>query len=167
MRHTEASWRRPGRPWHELLPDVKSILEEFDLQPARVHTHIGSGSDPAVWQKVSGMSLDLCREFPSVDTLNLGGGYKVGRMSYEKSTDLAVVKKAAALSIETTSANLGKLQDGLTKVKDEILHAAGVLGEEVHKAFHAKMAPFASVGRRTQASASRCVSVAAAACPRH
>ena len=77
--------------WYELLPRVKEIVAEYNLKVVRVHTHIGSGSDPAVWQKVSGMSLDLCREFPDVTTLNLGGGYKVGRMSYEKSTDLAVV----------------------------------------------------------------------------
>ena len=77
--------------WYELLPQVKEIVAKHNLKVVRVHTHIGSGSDPAVWQKVSGMSLDLCREFPSVTTLNLGGGYKVGRMSYEKSTDLAVI----------------------------------------------------------------------------
>lgn len=29
-------------------------------------------------QQVSGMSLDLVRQFPTVKTLNLGGGYKVG-----------------------------------------------------------------------------------------
>ena len=28
---------------------------------------------------LSGLSLDLCREFPSVTALNLGGGYKVRR----------------------------------------------------------------------------------------
>lgn len=43
----------------------------------RVHTHIGSGSDPVVWQKVASMSLDLVAQFPDVHTLNLGGGYKV------------------------------------------------------------------------------------------
>jgi hypothetical protein len=35
-------------------------------------------------RQVSNMSIDLCRAFPEVATLNLGGGYKVGRMSYEK-----------------------------------------------------------------------------------
>ena len=53
-------------------------------QVVRIHTHIGSGSDPAVWQRVSGLSIDLCLKFPDVTTLNLGGGYKVGRMAYEK-----------------------------------------------------------------------------------
>ena len=30
------------------------------------------------------MSINLCRAFPDANTLNLGGGYKVARMSYEK-----------------------------------------------------------------------------------
>merc|ERR1719331_2011975 len=77
--------------WHELLPDVQAIVAKHGLKVERVHTHIGSGSDPAVWQRVSGLSLDLCRQFPDVSILNLGGGYKVGRMSYEGSTDLSVV----------------------------------------------------------------------------
>lgn len=32
---------------------------------------------PFFWVQVSGMSLDLVRQFPTVTTLNLGGGYKV------------------------------------------------------------------------------------------
>lgn len=77
--------------WHELMPEVKALIEKYDLEPARVHTHIGSGSDPAVWQKVASLSLDLCEQLgPSVNVLNLGGGYKVGRMATDASTDLAV-----------------------------------------------------------------------------
>lgn len=74
--------------WHELIDEVKAIVAKHNLQVFRIHTHIGSGSDPAVWQRVSGLSLDLVRQFPGVTVLNLGGGYKVGRMSYEVSTDL-------------------------------------------------------------------------------
>ena len=93
--------------WHELLPQAQAIVAKHKLkarpsaftlanqarngadvlamtQVVRIHTHIGSGSDPAVWQRVSGLSIDLCRKFPDVTTLNLGGGYKVGRMAYEK-----------------------------------------------------------------------------------
>jgi hypothetical protein len=44
-----------------------------------------------VWQRVAGLSLDLCEALPSVSVLNLGGGYKVGRMATDVSTDLAVV----------------------------------------------------------------------------
>lgn len=77
--------------WHELKDEVKKIASKYGINIKRIHTHIGSGSDPIVWQKVSGMSLSLVEEFPDVTILNLGGGYKVGRMSYEVSTDLLKV----------------------------------------------------------------------------
>ena len=82
--------------WHELMPQVQAIIKEYDLEPARVHTHIGSGSDPAVWQRVAGLSLGLVEQLPTVSILNLGGGYKVARMKTDKGTNLqtdcAVVK---------------------------------------------------------------------------
>jgi diaminopimelate decarboxylase len=77
--------------WHEWIDAVRDLVERFQLKPVRIHTHIGSGSDPAVWLKVSTMSLDLVRRFPQVHTLNLGGGYKVARMPSEKATDLQEV----------------------------------------------------------------------------
>ena len=86
--------------WHEAKDEVAAIAEEFGLKVVRVHTHIGSGSDPAVWQRVAGMSLDLVRLFPAVTTLNLGGGYKVGRMAGEKSTELSVVGAPVAAAFE-------------------------------------------------------------------
>ena len=49
--------------WHELTDTVKAIVEAAKLNVVRIHTHIGSGSDPAVWQKTSKMSLVLVREF--------------------------------------------------------------------------------------------------------
>ena len=74
--------------WKDDLQKAKSLCKEYNLKVERIHTHIGSGSDPEVWQKVAGMSLDLVRSFESVTTLNLGGGYKVARMEDEKATDL-------------------------------------------------------------------------------
>lgn len=77
--------------WHEWIDRVKDVVERHCLQVVRIHTHIGSGSDPVVWQKVSTLSLDLVRHFPLVTTLNLGGGYKVARMPDETATDLQEV----------------------------------------------------------------------------
>jgi diaminopimelate decarboxylase len=74
--------------WHQWIGEVREILDRHQLKAVRIHTHIGSGSDPEVWLKVSAMSLDLVRQFPHVHTLNLGGGYKVARMPDEKGTDL-------------------------------------------------------------------------------
>jgi diaminopimelate decarboxylase len=74
--------------WDEQADEVIETLGEYNLRCVRIHSHIGSGSDPAVWQRVAGLNLDLVRKFPDVSTLDLGGGFKVGRMSFEKSTDL-------------------------------------------------------------------------------
>jgi diaminopimelate decarboxylase len=76
--------------WHELMPEAQALVAKHALRVVRIHTHIGSGSDPAVWQRVSGLSLELCRSFPEVITLNLGGGYKVARMASEKARRLVL-----------------------------------------------------------------------------
>lgn len=81
--------------WHELVEDgtVPSIVEKYGLEVERIHTHIGSGSDPAIWQSVASKSLSFCKIWPSVTALNLGGGYKVGRNEGEPSTDLQEIGK--------------------------------------------------------------------------
>lgn len=77
--------------WHEDREEVQAIVKQYNLAVVRIHTHIGSGSDPQVWQHVAGISIKLLEHFPHAHTLNLGGGYKVGRMSHETSTDLQEV----------------------------------------------------------------------------
>ncbi len=74
--------------WKDDLHEAIRLCQEYKLTVERIHTHIGSGSDPEVWKTVSSMTLDIARSFPSVDTVNLGGGYKVARMPDEKSTNL-------------------------------------------------------------------------------
>merc|ERR1719230_1354593 len=54
------------------------------------------------------MSLDLCRQFPEVTALNLGGGYKVGRMADEASTDLAVVGLPVVDNFRAFAAETGR-----------------------------------------------------------
>ena len=94
--------------WHEWVPQVKELLETYDLTATRIHTHIGSGSDPEVWLKVANMNFDLVRQFPDVTTLNLGGGYKVGRMPEEVSTDLQVVGQPVKEKFEEFAAETGR-----------------------------------------------------------
>jgi len=77
--------------WHAQSERAAEIAAEHRLRVTRIHTHIGSGSDPAVWQAVVAVSLALVARFPGVTTLNLGGGYKVARVANEKGTDPAVV----------------------------------------------------------------------------
>jgi diaminopimelate decarboxylase len=77
--------------WHELLPEVLEIAQAHQLEITRVHSHIGSGSDPAVWERAASLTLDLVRQIPTVTAVNLGGGFKVARVEGEKTTDLQVI----------------------------------------------------------------------------
>jgi diaminopimelate decarboxylase len=94
--------------WHEWVPQVQALLEKYSLKAIRIHTHIGSGSDPDVWLKVAKMNFDIVRQFPDVVTLNLGGGFKVARMPAEKSTDLQVVGQPVKEKFEEFAAETGR-----------------------------------------------------------
>ena len=94
--------------WHHWIPQIKAILEKYNLTAVRIHTHIGSGSDPDVWLKVAKMNFDIVRQFPDVTTLNLGGGFKVGRMPDEKSTDLQVVGMPVKEKFEDFAVETGR-----------------------------------------------------------
>jgi diaminopimelate decarboxylase len=77
--------------WHEYLEDVKTLTKRYDLRVTRLHSHIGSGTDPEVWKRCTRMTLDLAAKLADVRLINLGGGFKVGRMPGEPSTDMADV----------------------------------------------------------------------------
>ncbi|MHB8575379.1 MAG: diaminopimelate decarboxylase [Dehalococcoidia bacterium] len=80
--------------WHEHLPEAEEIAARYQLRISRLHTHIGSGSDPEIWKRAIRMTLNLAARFPAVLTVNLGGGFKVGRMPDEKTTELQDVGAA-------------------------------------------------------------------------
>jgi diaminopimelate decarboxylase len=95
--------------WHELVEnEVKDIVEKYGLNVERIHTHIGSGSDPQIWQQVATKSLSFCKMFPTVTTLNLGGGYKVGRNPGEPTTDLQEIGKPVTEAFKTFAAENGR-----------------------------------------------------------
>jgi diaminopimelate decarboxylase len=74
--------------WHEHLDETIACAARHGVTIRGLHTHIGSGTDPAVWKRVARMSLDIAARLPDVTTLNLGGGFKVARVPQERSTDL-------------------------------------------------------------------------------
>ncbi|MFT5368765.1 MAG: diaminopimelate decarboxylase [Candidatus Latescibacterota bacterium] len=94
--------------WHEHIDEVHKICGERNLIVTAMHTHIGSGSDPEVWERVALMSLDICVGFPDTHTLSLGGGYKVGRMKGEVSTDLQVIGSHVVEAFRMTAGKSGR-----------------------------------------------------------
>ncbi|HOT51612.1 MAG TPA: diaminopimelate decarboxylase, partial [Candidatus Hydrogenedentes bacterium] len=94
--------------WHEHLDAVMAVQRKFGLRIARMHTHIGSGADPEIWNRCARMSLDIAAQLPDVETLNLGGGFKVARMDYEVSADLQAIGKVIAGDFRAFKARHGR-----------------------------------------------------------
>lgn len=70
--------------WHEHIPELLRIAKKYSLTIERVHTHIGTGGDPKTWEKVALAGAELLHHFPDASILNLGGGFKVPRISTEE-----------------------------------------------------------------------------------
>lgn len=94
--------------WHEKLPEVLEITQTHSLEVFRIHTHIGSGSDPKKWMDISRSTLELVKPFPEVTTVNLGGGYKVSRVEGETTTDLQVVGRPMVEVFESFARETGR-----------------------------------------------------------
>src|SRR5262249_56110179 len=94
--------------WHEYLGDVTALADRYDLKITRLHSHIGSGTDPEVWKRATRMTLDLAAKLPAVATVNLGGGFKVGRMPGEKSADMTDVGKHVEQELLAFRARAGR-----------------------------------------------------------
>jgi diaminopimelate decarboxylase len=80
--------------WHEHLDEILALQRRRDLRITRMHTHIGSGGDPEAWKHCARLSLSIAARLPEVTRLNLGGGFKVGRMPDETSANLAEIGNA-------------------------------------------------------------------------
>lgn len=94
--------------WHEYIPTVHEIAKKYSLTITRLHTHIGSGADPDIWQQAIAMSLGIAKQFPDISTLNLGGGFKVARVEGEKSADMHVIGERLASELEEFAHETGK-----------------------------------------------------------
>ncbi|MDR2862381.1 MAG: diaminopimelate decarboxylase [Puniceicoccales bacterium] len=94
--------------WHEYIGEILETARRHGLKIIRIHTHIGSGSDPLVWLEASRLSLALTQHFPDVTILNLGGGYKVARVASEKGTDLQTIGMPIKAAFEKLAVETGR-----------------------------------------------------------
>lgn len=87
--------------WHAYIPEIQALADTYDLHVMRLHTHIGAGTDPIIWQHAMRLSLERIMQFPEATIMNLGGGFKVGRMHGEATTDLVEVGRHVREALES------------------------------------------------------------------
>ncbi|MEI6585324.1 MAG: diaminopimelate decarboxylase [Sediminibacterium sp.] len=74
----------------EQLKEILQLVKKYNLYIRGLHIHTGSEiKDVAVFMKVADVFVDLIPNFPEVDFLDLGGGFKVGYKEKDPTTDIA------------------------------------------------------------------------------
>lgn len=94
--------------WHEQLDDALAIAKKHSLRVTGLHSHIGSGSDVAVWERCADLTLAVAERMPEVVRLSLGGGFKIARMPGEKETDLHAALAAVKARLERFAERHGR-----------------------------------------------------------
>ncbi len=94
--------------WWEYVEQAQDLATRCGAQISVLHTHVGSGADPVIWEHCVGLALRSARQLPAVRTLNLGGGFKVARMPSEQEADLQVIGKRVADSFHEFASETGR-----------------------------------------------------------
>lgn len=94
--------------WHEYISQIHQLAEKYDLSVTRLHTHIGAGTDPAIWQQAARTSLELVGQFPDVTILDLGGGFKVARTDGEHEADMIATGEMIAEELQAFATKTGR-----------------------------------------------------------
>lgn len=76
--------------------EIHKIAERYKLRIKRLHIHVGTGTSPDMWSKVLQAGLDAAKDFKTVDTLNLGGGFKIAYMKGDGFADIDAIGEIAA-----------------------------------------------------------------------
>lgn len=94
--------------WHEYTDKITALINKYNLKLTKIHSHIGSGADPAIWRTAADLTLQYVKNFKDVHTVNLGGGFKVARTHKEKSTDLHLIGKEISHAFAETAKTTGR-----------------------------------------------------------
>ncbi len=85
---------------HEYVDQAKTIANNYSLSITKLHIHIGSENTPAAWAEAAQQAIQLMKQLPDVTTLNMGGGFKIAIMPYEKTADIEAIGSAVSEIIE-------------------------------------------------------------------
>lgn len=94
--------------WHEYGEEVRARAQKANVRIDRMHIHIGSGADPAIWGAVMDRALSVVEQFPDVTSLDIGGGYKVHRYGDEQEADLAAIVNAFSEKLNAFAVQTGR-----------------------------------------------------------
>jgi len=91
------------------VPTALAMAKEYGIRFTQVHTHVGSGGDPAEWRKNVPHQLNIVEEyFPDATAISFGGGMREARMPDEVAEDLTYLGLYAKECIEDFQRRTGR-----------------------------------------------------------
>jgi len=91
------------------IKELKSLQEKYKINIATLHIHTGSEiKDVAVFLQSAVVFEQLLPDFPTVNILDFGGGFKVPYQSNEKGTDIALLGQEVNKVMAELSAKVGR-----------------------------------------------------------
>ncbi|GLU48687.1 diaminopimelate decarboxylase [Nocardiopsis ansamitocini] len=94
--------------WHDQIPEMKAALEEYGLKLVRLQSHIGSGHHWNILVDAVKKLLAIARQFPDVQTLDLGGGYRVKALLSDPEYDHTEWARVVADELTTFAEETGR-----------------------------------------------------------
>jgi diaminopimelate decarboxylase len=117
--------------WHDYIDDIKAITKRYNLTINKVHTHVGSGTDLAIWKEAVDLSLVATQQFEDCAIINLGGGFKVARMPDEVPTPIDEVASVISQRIKQFKQKTGTELHVELEPGGFLVAGAGVLLAEI------------------------------------
>lgn len=87
--------------WHEYVGQALEYAAGNRIVIDRLHMHIGTGADPAIWANAMDIALSIVRQMPDVTVLDIGGGYKIAYTAGEHETDMQQISAVFAEKLQT------------------------------------------------------------------
>ncbi len=116
----------------DALPEVVRRARAHRMPIVEVHTHIGSGGAPELWQSNIDRVLTIVEQFfPEATTVNLGGGFRVARMPDESSADITALGRYAERRFSEFSARTGRKLKMAVEPGTYLVANAGVIVSRV------------------------------------
>ncbi len=92
----------------EQAAEIKKIVDTYHIRINGLHVHTGSDfSKPEVFLKVAEIMFQLALDYPGLDFLDFGSGFKVAYKSGDHSTDLNELAKGLTSAYKAFTAKYG------------------------------------------------------------
>jgi diaminopimelate decarboxylase len=126
------------------IPDVLAIMRSTGLIIEGLHQHTGSEiKESAIFLNVAEKIFEVARQFPDLDYIDLGGGFKVPYKPHEKGTNMAKVGQAISERFKQFCADYGRALELVFEPGKFLVAQAGTLFVTVNVVKHNASLSFA------------------------